>query len=265
MATPCLNKPPGKTPSANTSRSSTKACEVFKENNPAHVSRTTSTPLVPAQSEVGAGNRNLTTDLVSRPQGEGEELIPNRTISMPASTSEPWWATRKVQGLKSKVSTGSSTMQTLPEAEKEKRVGNGKGELIESSGNCTLAQKPCDNGHTKGAAGVLTSSDTLGEKSKENVNSVGVAGEDQEESEGKQGRTEGEQGNKEGNSGASGSKDLDTGGRPGKKAGVDEKALQDKDTRDFIYDFIDKHGGVEAALREVNIHRTRAATKILRR
>ena len=37
------------------------------------------------------------------------------------------------------------------------------------------------------------------------------------------------------------------------KAGVDEKALQDKDTRDFIYDFIDKHGGVEAALREVNI------------
>ena len=41
--------------------------EVFKENNPAHVSRTTSTPLVPAQSEVGAGNRNLTTDLVSRP------------------------------------------------------------------------------------------------------------------------------------------------------------------------------------------------------
>ena len=47
------------------------------------------------------------------------------------------------------------------------------------------------------------------------------------------------------------------------KAGVDEKALQDKDTRDFIYDFIDKHGGVEAALREVNIHRTRAAMKIL--
>lgn len=36
------------------------------------------------------------------------------------------------------------------------------------------------------------------------------------------------------------------------KAGVDEKTLQDKDTRDFIYDFIDKHGGVEAALREVN-------------
>ena len=34
------------------------------------------------------------------------------------------------------------------------------------------------------------------------------------------------------------------------KAGVDEKALQDKDTRDFIYDFIDKHGGVEAALRD---------------
>ena len=36
------------------------------------------------------------------------------------------------------------------------------------------------------------------------------------------------------------------------KAGVDEKTLQDKDTREFIYDFIDKHGGVEAALREVN-------------
>ena len=36
------------------------------------------------------------------------------------------------------------------------------------------------------------------------------------------------------------------------KTGVDEKALQEKDTRDFIYDFIHKHGGVEAALREVN-------------
>ena len=35
------------------------------------------------------------------------------------------------------------------------------------------------------------------------------------------------------------------------KAGVNEKALQEKDTRDFIYDFIDKHGGVEAALRKV--------------
>ena len=215
MATPCLNKSPGKTPSANTSRSSTKACEVFKENNPAPVSRTTSTPLVPAQSGVGAGNRNLTTDLVSRPQGEGEKLIPNRTISMPASTSEPWWATRKVR-LKSKVSTGSSPMQTLPEAEKEKRAGNGKGEWIESSGNCTMAETTCDSGQNKGVAGVLKSSDTLGEKSKGNVNSVEVAGVDQEESEGKQGGTDGEQGNKKGNSGASGSKDLDTGGRPGK-------------------------------------------------
>eukprot|EP00088_Acartia_fossae_P006652 TRINITY_DN13069_c0_g1_i1.p1 TRINITY_DN13069_c0_g1~~TRINITY_DN13069_c0_g1_i1.p1 ORF type:complete len:541 (-),score=174.23 TRINITY_DN13069_c0_g1_i1:321-1943(-) len=36
------------------------------------------------------------------------------------------------------------------------------------------------------------------------------------------------------------------------KAGVDERILQNKDTREFIYDFIDKHGGVEAALREVN-------------
>ena len=36
------------------------------------------------------------------------------------------------------------------------------------------------------------------------------------------------------------------------KAGVDKRVLQDKDTREFIYDFIDKHGGVEAAIREVN-------------
>jgi len=36
------------------------------------------------------------------------------------------------------------------------------------------------------------------------------------------------------------------------RAGVDEAALLDHDTREFIYDFIDKHGGVEAALREVN-------------
>ena len=35
------------------------------------------------------------------------------------------------------------------------------------------------------------------------------------------------------------------------KAGVSEKELADKETRDFIYDFIDKHGGVEAALKEV--------------
>ena len=33
VATPCLNKSPGKTPSANTSRSSTKAYEVFKRRN----------------------------------------------------------------------------------------------------------------------------------------------------------------------------------------------------------------------------------------
>ena len=37
------------------------------------------------------------------------------------------------------------------------------------------------------------------------------------------------------------------------KAGVSERELQDKDTRDFIYDFIDKHGGIEAALLEVCI------------
>ena len=37
------------------------------------------------------------------------------------------------------------------------------------------------------------------------------------------------------------------------KAGVSERELQDKDTRDFIYDFIDKHGGIEAALLEVYI------------
>ena len=202
MATPCLNKSPGKTPSANISRSSTR---VFKENNPAPVSRTTSTPL-PAQSVVGAENRNLTTDLVSRPQGEGEKLIPTRTISMPASTSEPWWATRKVR-LKSKVSTGSSPMQTLPEAEKEKRAGNGKGEGIGNLGNCTRAEATRGNGHNIGVAGVLKSSDALGEKSKGNVSGVEESGENQEESEGKQGGTDGEQVDRERNTG---------GGRPGK-------------------------------------------------
>jgi len=213
MATPCLNKSPGKTPSANISRSSTR---VFKENNPAPVSRTTSTPLVPAQSVVGAENRNLTTDLVSRPQGEGEKLIPNRTISMPASTSEPWWATRKVR-LKSKVSTGSSPMQTLPEAEKEKRAGNGKGEGIENAANCTRAETTRGNEHNIGVAGVLKSSDALGEKSKGNVSGVEESGENQEESERKQGGTDGEQVDRERNLGESGSKGCDTGGgRPGK-------------------------------------------------
>ena len=215
MATPCLNKSSGKTPSANTSRSSTKACEVFKENNPAPVSRTTSTPLVPAQSVIGAENRNLTTDLVSGPQGEGEKLIPNRTISMPASTSEPWWATRKVR-LRSKVSTGSSPMQTLPEVEKEKRAGNGKGEAIGNSDNCTRAETTRGNGHNIGVAGVLKSSDALGEKSKRNVRGVEESGENGEESEGKQGGTDGEQVDRERNPGESGSKGWDTGGRPGK-------------------------------------------------
>ena len=85
-------------------------------------------------------------------------------------------------------------MQTLPEAEKEKMVGNGKGERIESSGNCTMAQKTCGNGHNKEVAGVLKSSDTLGEKFKGNVSRVEESGENQEESEGKQGGTDGEQG-----------------------------------------------------------------------
>merc|ERR1712001_763975 len=41
--------------------------------------------------------------------------------------------------------------------------------------------------------------------------------------------------------------------------GVSERELQDKDTRDFIYDFIDRHGGIEAALEEVeNRNRTPA-------
>merc|ERR1711994_705748 len=126
---------------------------------------------------MGAENRNLTTDLVSRPQREGEKLIP-RTISMPASTSEPWWATRKVR-LKSKRSTGSSPMQTLPEAEKEKMVGNGKGEGIGNSGNCTRAEATRGNGHNIGVAGVLKSSDALGEKSKGNVSGVEESGENQ--------------------------------------------------------------------------------------
>ena len=37
-----------------------------------------------------------------------------------------------------------------------------------------------------------------------------------------------------------------------KKAGVGDRELQDKDTREFIYDFIDKHGGLEAALQEID-------------
>ena len=31
-----------------------------------------------------------------------------------------------------------------------------------------------------------------------------------------------------------------------------DRELQDKDTREFIYDFIDKHGGLEAALQEID-------------
>ena len=37
------------------------------------------------------------------------------------------------------------------------------------------------------------------------------------------------------------------------RAGVSERELQDKETRDFIYNFIEKHGGVEAALQETSL------------
>ena len=45
------------------------------------------------------------------------------------------------------------------------------------------------------------------------------------------------------------------------KAGVSEKELADKETREFIYDFIDKHGGVEAALKEVERKQSEAASQ----
>ena len=45
------------------------------------------------------------------------------------------------------------------------------------------------------------------------------------------------------------------------KAGVSEKELADKETREFIYDFIDKHGGVEAALKEVERKQTLEAAQ----
>jgi Wiskott-Aldrich syndrome protein len=34
------------------------------------------------------------------------------------------------------------------------------------------------------------------------------------------------------------------------RAGVSEQELQDKETQDFIYEFIERHGGVDAALME---------------
>ena len=37
-----------------------------------------------------------------------------------------------------------------------------------------------------------------------------------------------------------------------KQAGISENHLKDKATRDFIYDFIDKNGGKEAAIREIS-------------
>merc|ERR1719430_1159295 len=96
-------------------------------------------------------------------------------------------------------------------------VGNGKGEGIGNSGNCTRAEATRSNGHNVGVAGVLKSSDALGEKSKRNVSGVEESGENQEESDGKQGGTDGEQVDRERNPGESGSKGWDTGGgRPGK-------------------------------------------------
>merc|ERR1712013_373879 len=138
-----------------------------------------------------------------------------RTISMPASTSEPWWATRKVR-LKSKVGTGSSPNANTSRSRKRKRAGNGKGEGIGNSDNCTKAETTRGNGHNIGVAGVLKSSDALGGKSKGNVSGVEESGENGEESEGKQGGTDGEQVDRERNPGESGSKGWDTGGRPGK-------------------------------------------------
>ena len=108
-------------------------------------------------------------------------------------------------------------MQTLPEVEKEKRAGNGKGEAIGNSDNCTRAETTRGSGHYIGVAGVLKSSDALGEKSKRNVRGVEESGENQEESEGKKEGTDGEQVDRERNLGESGFKGCDTGeGRPGK-------------------------------------------------
>ena len=42
------------------------------------------------------------------------------------------------------------------------------------------------------------------------------------------------------------------------RAGVSERELQDKDTRDFIYEFIERHGGMEAALLEEERRRNSA-------
>jgi Wiskott-Aldrich syndrome protein len=43
------------------------------------------------------------------------------------------------------------------------------------------------------------------------------------------------------------------------RAGVSERELQDKDTRDFIYEFLERHGGMEAALLEEERRKKSAA------
>lgn len=46
------------------------------------------------------------------------------------------------------------------------------------------------------------------------------------------------------------------------KAGISEKQLQDRDTKEFIYDFINKHGGREAIEESTNRHSARKAPAV---
>ena len=89
-------------------------------SHPPYVQRASSTPAMTAQTDTGRGNRtlsNVTTPLSRTSPSPGSMSLPFRTPSMPAPTSEPWWASRKVK-LKSKTSTHSTPMPRHPEAEK---------------------------------------------------------------------------------------------------------------------------------------------------
>ena len=126
--------------------------------HPPHVQRASSTP---AQIDPGRGNRilsNVTTPLPCTSTSPTSKILPSRTPSLPAPTSEPWWASRKVK-IKSKTSI-VSTPSPIPEAEREARGA----ENLETRGE--IVQGAVDNSFETGKNGEkITAEENTGTES----------------------------------------------------------------------------------------------------
>ena len=85
---------------------------------PPYVQRASSTPAMATQIDADRNRTfsNVMTPLPDISTSPGHKILPSRTPSLPAPSSEPWWASRKVK-LKSKTSK-ESTLMSLHEVDK---------------------------------------------------------------------------------------------------------------------------------------------------